>query len=213
MNIVFDLDGTLIDSAPDIHHAVNAALVGAGLTALPFAQVRTFIGNGAPVLVERCLAALNADPAMQAQVLQGFLDGYSENHAKTVLYPHVFEVLESLQAAGHALALCTNKPTRATHGALAHFDLTRFFPVVVGGDTLPRRKPDAAPLLHALAQLPAAPALFVGDSEVDAATAKAANIPFALYTEGYRKTPAEDMNAQNIFNDFRQLLAIVDAST
>jgi phosphoglycolate phosphatase len=162
MNIVFDLDGTLIDSAPDIHHAVNVALVAAGLTALPFAQVKTFIGNGAPVLVERCLSALGANPEMQSLVLQGFLEGYSENHAKTVLYPHVLATLSDLQSAGHALALCTNKPERATRGALQHFDLTRFFPVVVGGDTLPQRKPDAAPLLHALAQMPPGPALFVG---------------------------------------------------
>jgi len=190
---IFDLDGTLIDSAPDIHAAANVVLTAQGLAPITLAQARGFIGAGAPVFVERMAAArLEApDAARTAAMLAHFLELYEGAVGLTRTYPGAVEALERLAAEGWRLGLCTNKPEGPTRSVLAHFGLERFFPVVVGGDTLAVRKPDPEPLRHVVAALGAEAPVYVGDSETDAATAQAAGIPFALYTEGYRHTPLE----------------------
>jgi phosphoglycolate phosphatase len=134
---------------------------------------------------------------------------YEEAFALTALFPGVTEALDALAQAGHPMAICTNKPEAPAHAALRHFGLDRHFPMVIGGDSLPQRKPDPAPLRAALAGLGATRALFVGDSEVDAETAQAAGIPLALFTRGYRKTPAEHLAAKLVFDDYRALPRLV----
>ncbi|NCU20941.1 HAD family hydrolase, partial [Candidatus Falkowbacteria bacterium] len=128
----------------------------------------------------------------------------------TVTYPNVRETLDRLAALGHPLAICTNKPLAPTRAVLAHLGLLPLFQVVLGGDSLPVRKPDPAPLFRVLADLGAPRAVYVGDSEVDAATAQAAAMPFALFTEGYRKTPVEALPHDVAFSDFTDLPAIVE---
>ncbi len=106
------------------------------------------------------------------------------------------------------MGLCTNKPLAAVHAVLAHLDLARHFPVIVAGDSAYPRKPDPAPLHAAIAGLGGGPTIYIGDHEVDAATAGAAGVPFVLFTEGYRSAPAADL-ATRAFADWRALPAMV----
>jgi phosphoglycolate phosphatase len=205
--VLFDLDGTLIDSAPEIHAAVNRALATEGLPQLTATQVRGFIGSGVGVLLSRCLAAFgkDADGPQHTRLMATFLADYETRFALTTLYPGVASMLEALAASGHPMGICTNKPEGPTRAVLRHFNLNAFFPVVVGGDTLPQRKPDPIPLRHAHAQIGGGPALFVGDSEIDAETAHATPLPFALFTGGYRTTPVADLAPIMAFDDHAAL--------
>lgn len=213
MRIIFDLDGTLIDSAPDIHAAGNAVLTAEGLPPVTDAQSRSFIGNGARVFVERLerAGAGTNDPARTARMHQHFMERYETEHALTRLYPGAEAALEALSGAGWRMAICTNKPCAPAHAVLAHFGLGGFFEAVIGGDSLPVIKPDPAPLRAAIDALGGGAVVFVGDSEVDAATAVAARVPFALFTQGYRKTPVAEIAHQRAFDDFRELARIAEA--
>ena len=204
---IFDLDGTLVDSAPDIHAAANIVLAAEDLPPLTLEEARSFIGAGAPVFIERMSAArLPApDPDRSAVMLRHFLELYEGAVHLTRPYPGVIAVLERLAAEGWAMGLCTNKPEGPTRAVLGHFDLDRFFPAVVGGDSLPVRKPDPTPLRHVVTTLGAATPLYVGDSETDAATAQAAGVPFALFTGGYRQTPVEALPHDFAFDDWAAL--------
>lgn len=206
--VAFDLDGTLIDSAPDLLAAANGMLAARGAEALDLATLRRFIGNGTPKLVERCLRA--RDLPREGEALQAAHDEFMERYmaeptARTVVFHGATEALEALRDAGHPLAICTNKPEGPTRAILAHFGLNHFFDAVVGGDSLAVRKPDPAPLQAALAPLGAEEAVFVGDSEIDAETAERAGLPFALFTEGYRKSPVEALTHAFAFDDFATL--------
>jgi phosphoglycolate phosphatase len=209
--VIFDLDGTLVDSAPDIHAAANAALSDEGVPGLTLAEARDCVGHGAAVFVSRAMAlrGLGEDPARHRRILDGFLGRYEAAVHLTQPYPGVPEALEALRAAGHALAICTNKPTAPARAVLSHLGLLGHFGPLVGGDSLPVRKPDPAPLAAAVAALGGGPALFVGDSEVDAETAQAARLPFALFTEGYRKTPVEALAHDARFAAFAELPPLV----
>ncbi len=209
--VVFDLDGTLIDSAPDIHAAANTVLERRDIAPFTLAEARGFVGHGAAVFVERCLSArgLAADRALHTEVLDEFLTIYEGAVQLTRPYSGVAACLEALVAEGLDLAICTNKPEGPTAAVLAHLGLERHFDVVVGGDTLTVRKPDPAPLREVIARVGAEQAVFVGDSEVDAETAAQAKVRFALYTEGYRRTPAEEVPHDARFDAFDDLPAIV----
>lgn len=205
--LIFDLDGTLIDSAPEIHAAVNRALITEALPALSFTQVRSFIGSGVAVLLERCLAAhgLPVTGAQHIRLTQVFLSDYETQFSQTTLYPGVTDMLETFAALQHPMAICTNKPEGPARAVLAHLNLARFFPVIIGGDTLPTRKPDPAPLRAAHAALGTAHALFIGDSEVDAETAHAAPLPLALFTGGYRTSAIADLSPRINFDHHADL--------
>jgi phosphoglycolate phosphatase len=209
--IIFDLDGTLIDSAPQIHDVANQVFAAKGLAPLTFATVRGAIGNGVGVLVSRLLQSQGQTTTgpLHANLVESFVKIYEEAFDLTTLYPGVPDALADLRAAGHRLGICTNKPEGPARAVLRHFGLGETFDVVIGGDTLPVRKPDPAPLLVAWRALDAGPALFVGDSEVDAETAKAAGILLALYAPGYRLAPAESLGAKLVFDDFRALPGLV----
>lgn len=205
--LIFDLDGTLIDSAPDIHAGVNATMHAANLPELSFGQVRSFVGKGVPALISQCLAAseIEETPALFDALCADFTKRYETAVELTVLYTNVVETLTILKSQGYALGLCTNKPEQPTHAALAHFGLTHFFDGFAFGDGPYARKPNAAPLLHVQKALNAGRVLYVGDSETDASTAQNAQVPFALFTEGYRKTPINDLPHDEAFDDFQDL--------
>lgn len=212
--VIFDLDGTLIDSAPDIHAAANKMLVEIGLDPLDYPTVRSFIGNGVPKLIERVMGARDipfSEPEHH-RLHDIFMRHYNAAPADlTELYPGLTGHLDWLRAQGFTLAVCTNKPEEPTRAILAAFGLTDLFPVVVGGDTLPVKKPDPAPLIHTITALGATEVLYVGDSEVDAETAQAAKIPFAIYTPGYRKSPLDQVHHDYAFDHYDDLQAIVQA--
>ncbi|MGR3322371.1 MAG: phosphoglycolate phosphatase [Pseudooceanicola sp.] len=208
--IVFDLDGTLIDSAPDIRGIANALLEGEGRAPITLSQTREFIGNGAGTFVARMRAARDIPEADHARLLADFVAGYDTAVTLTAPYPGVPEILARLARQGHRLGICTNKPARATLSVLSHLALDGHFATIWGGDSLPVHKPDPAPLRAALDALEEGPAIYVGDSEVDAETAQRAGIPFVLFTEGYRKGPVATMPHTEAFSDFAALPAIVD---
>lgn len=212
--IIFDLDGTLVDSAADLTAAVNAMLADFGCgSPLAVAEVRRMIGDGVAMLVARALAARQckgADPAAAEQV---FMRHYQAAAASlTAPYPGVSSALQALRAAGIPLAVCTNKPAAISAEILTGLGLAKYFARVIGGDSLPFRKPDPRVLLALLEAFSARPerALLVGDSEVDAATAGSAGVPFVLMTHGYRRGPAEAIPCLASLAGFGELPALVE---
>lgn len=211
LNLVFDLDGTLIDSAPQIHAAANFVMGSIGLPSVSDVAVRGFVGNGVDVLVGRLMAyhGLDDSAALRTELVGGFVKIYEEAFDLTTLYQGVSTALSDLALAGHRLAICTNKPESPARAVLRHFRLEAYFPVVLGGDTLPQRKPDPEPLWATLRQMPPGKAVFVGDSEVDAETALAAGVPLALFTGGYRKERADALGAKLIFDSHAALPGLI----
>jgi phosphoglycolate phosphatase len=169
--VLWDLDGTLVDSAADIAAAVDRMLVRTGRPVLGEARVRGFIGEGARRLVDRCVAAAGGE-AGDADVAV-FLEEY---RAGLVVRTRVFPpaIVGLLDAVRAPMAVVTNKPEAMSRDILARLDLARFFPVVIGGDTLPVRKPDPAPLFTALRLLGATAGVLVGDGPADVGAARAA---------------------------------------
>ena len=208
--LVFDLDGTLVDSAPDICAVANAVLAEEGVAPLTLAEARGFVGAGASVFVERMQAARGLPEADHTRLLARFLEGYEGAVENTRPYPGVVDALAVLAARGHPMGVCTNKPIGPARGVLAHFGLAPRFGAVIGGDSLPERKPDPAPLLAVLDALGGGAALFVGDSEIDAETAARAGLPFLLFTRGYRKAPVDRLPHAAAFDDFAALPGLVD---
>lgn len=185
--VVFDLDGTLIDSDPDIGAALNRVLLARGMAALSGEAIKGMIGDGARVLVERAFAARGgvAGPAEVA----AFLADYKENAVvETVPYPGIVAALEALTAAGYPLGICTNKPEEAALNILQALDLARFFKVVTGGDSALYRKPDPRHLAATLAAMGAAEAVMIGDHANDMLAAAGLNVPSIFVTWGYGKS-------------------------
>lgn len=208
IRIVFDLDGTLIDSAPDIHGVANTLIAPHGAQ-ITLAQTHSFIGNGVSTFIRRMLAATSLDADLHDGLLPAFKHAYLTAFTKTEIYAGVEAALDALKAEGSPLGICTNKPLAPTHAVLDHLDLARYFATVWGGDSLPVHKPDPAPLHAAFKALGEGPCIYVGDSEVDAQTAQEAGIPFLLYTKGYRKTPVDQIPHTAAFDDFAELPALV----
>jgi len=212
--VVFDLDGTLIDSAPDMHSAVNLMLADLGCSPLSLPEIRTMVGDGASALIARALAARQCVTADPGKALAQFLEHYEANPtALTRTFPGVPETLERLQAFGLTLAICTNKPSRLTHMILDRLGISRFFVKIIAGDTLPFRKPDPRALIEILSVFgtPAAAAIMVGDSEVDAATAHAANVPLILMTYGYHRGPIDAISSIATLDHFAELATLLHA--
>lgn len=193
--VLFDLDGTLIDTLPDLHAAVCAMLAGIGRPAVPPETTRAYIGKGLRVLIRRLLAgSLDApdgeETPQHALALAAFREHYArENGRHARPYPGVVEGLRALKARGLPLGVVTNKPDVFIRPLLESSDLIGFFDVLVGGDTLPRIKPDPMPVVWACGRLGALPqaALFVGDSLNDALAARAAGCPVFLLPYGYNE--------------------------
>ena len=200
--IVFDLDGTLIDSLPDVTAAANALLSEYDLPSVPQSQVNGFVGMGEGVFIDRLIAATGLQPDMRDKILTRFIGHYKIAAGSTKLFPGALDALKELKTDGWPLALCTNKPQAALTPTLIAGGLDQMFDVVVAGDTLSLRKPNPEPVFHILKVLNAKTCIYVGDSEVDAETAKRAGVPFLLYTEGIRQNPIEDIPHDRAFDDF-----------
>lgn len=193
--VLFDLDGTLLDTAGDIALALRRALADQQLPAPDDAAVRRMIGRGAPMLVERALAALGLTlgAAAQAAIVEGFFTHYGDlqntDECAALPYPGVLQGLQRLSQAGLPMAVVTNKQQRFAQGLLARLGLARHFGFIVGGDTCARRKPDPQPLLWACTHLgvPAAKTLMVGDSINDVLAARAAGMPVVCVPYGYNE--------------------------
>ena len=210
--VIFDLDGTLIDSAEAIAKIAGRFLAEKGRDPLTIAEARGFVGNGGDVFARRMLRArgLEADGAEGDAHVARFLALYAEAPGEeNPPYPGAEAMLDALSDL--PLGLCTNKPRAPTLNVLRALGWADRFACVVAGDSLPVKKPDPGMLLHAVHALGVSPdrALFVGDSEVDTETAQAAGIAYALHVNGYRRTPAKDLPALLRFESFDVLEAFV----
>ena len=189
--ILIDLDGTLIDSVPDLAYSVDAMMRELGLPERGEAAVRNWVGNGVERLVERALVNdLDGTPSREAfeRALPVFQRIYQENTGgRSALYPGVREGLDRLQAAGYRLGCVTNKAACFTLPLLREKGLHDDFEIIVAGDALPQKKPDPAPLLHAARELGVTPAesLMVGDSRSDVKAARAAGFQIVCMSYGY----------------------------
>lgn len=214
--MLFDLDGTLVETAPDLASALNHTLAQAGLARLKLAEIRHMIGDGARAMLSRGLARAGAEvdaPDFEAMV-RSFLDYYGMHIAdESRPFPGVVAELERLAAAGVLNAVCTNKPEALSRKLLSLLALDRHFGAVVGGDSLPVRKPDGGHLLGALARLGVAAdrAVMVGDSANDVNAARAAGLPVVLVSFGYTAVPANALGADAVIDRFEALPAALAA--
>ena len=190
--VLLDLDGTLMDTIPDLAHAANAMRTELGLAALPEALIATFVGNGIDNLIRRTIAHDHAAEALTTELLarakQAFYPAYHRiNGTRSVLFDGVIDGLDAMRSAGLKIAVVTNKSTEFTLPLLELAGLSPYLDAVVCGDTLPERKPDPAPMLHACALLGVAPArsVAVGDSVNDALSARAAGCAVLAVPYGY----------------------------
>jgi phosphoglycolate phosphatase len=206
--LIFDLDGTLVDSLPDLAAALAATLREIGAPALSSAAVRGMIGDGTPALVARALAARGLPASLLDERLARFMALYEAAPvARSRPYPGVTETLAALRGDGRRLAVCTNKPQQAALAVLRGLALDGFFAAVVGGDVLAVKKPDPAHLRAAIAALGAAQgeAVMIGDNEHDVAMAKAAGVPVILVRYGYHRVPLETLAADLQIDAFSEL--------
>ncbi|MBP0615131.1 phosphoglycolate phosphatase [Jiella mangrovi] len=196
--VLFDLDGTLIDSAPDLHAALNQTLESYGEPPFTLEAVTRMIGAGVPKLVERAYAALDKelDPATRDRIVDRFLKIYEPRSTElTTLCAGASEVTRSLKADGRKIGIVTNKPGHATKEILQHFGLFELMDIIIGGDAGPPTKPAPGLLLLACERLGLDPAdvVFVGDSENDVGAGKAAKITVVAVIGGYTTLSPEEL--------------------
>ena len=211
--IVFDLDGTLVDSAPDLTAALNVALADAGRPAVELAAVRHLIGHGARSLIARGLALSGGGSEAEVErALPVLLAHYADHIADaTRPYPGCEAALDRLAARGMTLAICTNKAIALSQALLAALGWTGRFAANLGGDSLPVRKPDPAPLLATIAAAGGDPAstVYVGDTSVDVATARAAGVPVIVCAFGFADCPVHELGGDAVIDDFAGLDAAI----
>ena len=214
--LIFDFDGTLIDSVPDLADATNAMLTTLGKETYSLDTIRNWVGNGSRMLVERALVGkievledeLTVEEAEHAE--QVFFDAYKNlSDSKTVAYPNVDSGLRHLKEAGYTLALVTNKPIRFVPKILESFGWTSLFDMVLGGDSLTTKKPDPAPLLHVCDKLGVMQdkAVMIGDSRNDILAGQNAKIDTLGLSYGYNYgQDIRDLNPTAAFDDFATLV-------
>jgi phosphoglycolate phosphatase len=208
--VVLDLDGTLIDSAPDLRAAANTVLAQAGRPPLDLPTITRFVGDGVRKLIERAFAATG--PALAPEALDRATARYTALYeaAASVLtrpYPGVVETLGRLRAAGLKLAVCTNKPVAAAGIVLGELGMATLVDAVSGGDSVTRRKPDPEHVLDALRRIGGTPAAaaMVGDNEHDIAAGKAAGLATIAVTYGYARVPYPELGADRLIDRFTDL--------
>lgn len=209
--VLFDLDGTLVDSAADITAAINRLLAEEGLEQVEEAMVRSWIGDGTAVLLATALQHAGSHRSA-AELLPRFMVHYGDSLLLSPrVYPGVVETLDELAARGVPMAVCTNKPEPFVGPLLEHVGLAQRFAGVVGAGTLPERKPHPRPLLHLAAHLETAvdDCLMVGDSETDFLAARAAEMPVVLVSYGYaRSFDLRAAGALAVIDRFDELLGL-----
>jgi phosphoglycolate phosphatase len=211
--LVFDLDGTLVDSVPDLRAAVNEMLRERGRPPLSPSEVKRMVGDGAPALVAHALAASGADPAGAGDALARFLEIYEANAVQLSRpYPGVRETLTALRRRGYRAAVCTNKPQRATMAVIEGLGFLPLFDGVAGGDHFAVKKPDPGHLLGLIGELGASvtATAMIGDNENDAAVAHAAGVPLVLMRYGYARVAPESLAADALLDHFADLPAALE---
>jgi len=209
--IAFDLDGTLVDSAPDLIGALNAVLAEHNLPAVAVEDARHMVGHGARAMMEKGFAAAGrVFPADQGPALvERFIELYLPIIAReTRPFEGCLETLQTLLDAGATLVVCTNKRTGLSNALLKALDMERYFAAVVGADDAPAPKPDARHLLYSIEESDGDPelSLMVGDSRTDLGAARNAGIPVALFSFGYSDVPQAELGADAVLDHYDQLI-------
>ena len=214
--LVFDLDGTLVDTAPDLMAVLNRLLAQEGLAPLPTAAARHLVGAGAKALISRGFAEAGVDLAaarlerLFARFLTDYLDTIAVNSTP---YPGVCAALGRLGAAGYRLAICTNKPEQHSEALISALNLRHHFAAIAGRDTFAFSKPDPRHLTETILKAHGDPAraLMIGDSETDVATARRAALPVIGVTFGYTAIPMAELQPDRSIDHFDQLDAAIAA--
>jgi len=201
--IIWDLDGTLVDSAPDLALALNTLLNEQGQLGHTVDKVRPMIGGGVAKLIERGFRATGAPLGQEGveALVPRFMEIYTACATRsTQLVPHAREVLEHFYHAGVRQGLCTNKPLSVTQLIVNALDIKGYFTSIIGGDSTPRKKPHPLPLLACLEELGvrAEDAIMIGDSGADVGSARAAHVPVILVPDGYTGVPAATLGADYV---------------
>lgn len=211
--IAFDLDGTLVDTAPDLCAALNLVLDEAGHKQVPFSEIRNLVGGGARVMIERGLTfgGAQAGTAELDRMLTRFLVHYEAHLADNSRpFPGAKEMLDTLKGSGAVLAVCTNKFEGFSVKLLRALGLADYFAFIAGSDTFTMRKPDAGHLLGAISKAGghSSAAVMVGDSRTDVATARAAKVPVIAVDFGYSDIPASELGADRVIGSLLEVPAI-----
>ncbi|MFZ5915198.1 MAG: phosphoglycolate phosphatase [Pseudomonadota bacterium] len=212
--LVFDLDGTLVDTAPDLTAALNHVLAQEGYAPLPLSEVRNLVGHGARALIERGMGLNGRIPSgedMQRMFGQ-FIDYYGQNIAtNSTPFPGVARTLEYFRSRRARMGVCTNKPEALSHALLHALDMHSHFTAILGSDSLTVRKPDPAHLLETIRRAGGDPAraVLIGDSAVDLDTARAAKIPVVGVSFGYSQTPMRELGAEIVIDSFDRLIEVL----
>ena len=214
--LLFDLDGTLADTKPDLHAAMNFVLRQNGLDEVPDEAITNMIGGGARMILKRGLEANETrwDDAKLDAATEEFVLWYDQNiDGHTKIYPNLLPILDAAKAAKIPMAVVTNKRESLSAKLLYRLGLQGYFDALVGGDTLPKRKPDPDTIELALARLGCAPqdAIMVGDSEADCDGARAANVACICLSFGYRRVSLEELKADAIIDDYAEFAAAAKA--
>ncbi len=211
--IIYDLDGTLIDSVHEIYAALNLAVQDTLQRNIALQHVRQWIGNGSIKLVERAVISLTGQSTPAKSLLehchQRFLHFYAQQlDQPSTLYPYTQELLSFVKSQGIAQAIATNKPQQFVPDILKNIGIYHYFDAIVGGNSLPQKKPDPLPLRYLCQRFYCAPqnTLMIGDSSADAASAFAAGIPCWLLEQGYNQgTDLKQLPSQKVFKDTHEL--------
>ena len=214
--VVFDLDGTLIDTVPDIMALVNVLLAENGRPPLPVEKGKFLLGLGSHFLIEQMcrLAGINASEEETERLVTRWMEIYSNAPMdKTVPFNGVRDTLAAMRKAGKKLAVCTNKPHAPAMYIIDKLNLRPYFDAILDADSLPFKKPDPRPLLEAIRLMDGdvAESVMVGDSEPDAKAAENAKIPLILMTYGYALQPFDTIPAAARTDDFKKIPTILDA--
>lgn len=215
--IIFDLDGTLIHSTATIMFNANMVLARYDAEPVTLAKINSFVGNGPLVLMQKILAyhqSIGQKIKVTAEVLTvEFNQQYDDNfYQDTVVYEGVIDALDALKSAKIPMAICTNKQISPTIKLLEYYKLNQYFEFVIGGDQVPKRKPDPAGVHKCIDALSAKKYMFIGDSEIDAQTAINAKIDFYLYEGGYLNAPLSEISYIEKFSHFNQLKTIIESA-
>ena len=212
--LLFDLDGTLADTAPDLCAAMNYILSTKGLEPVPTEIVRGVIGGGARMILKRGLAYRNVSlsEAELNKDVDDFVTWYMDNiDTYTEIFPHVEDILQTAQKADIGLAVVTNKRFDLSEKLLTRLGLLKYFGTLVAGDTLPTRKPDPGMIYEAMKRLDGDPSqtIMVGDSAADTQAAQNAGIPCICVTFGYSLEPVQSLGAEAIIDNYESFYDIV----
>jgi phosphoglycolate phosphatase len=206
--LIFDLDGTLVDTAPDLLGALNAILIAEGRPPVDHADLRHLVGFGARTMMAEAFKMTGAE--MDAGRLPALIDSYIAHYRKHIAvasrpFAHVEETLASLKAQGARLGVLTNKPQELTDLLLPTLGLDRYFAAIHGAGRYGYNKPDARVFHHVVDELGGGKAVMIGDSATDVATARAAGVPVILVSFGYTPEPARTLGADAVVDDFAEI--------